>query len=323
MKAVILTKTCSADELTLQEVAIPQVHPGWVLIRVRAFGINHSEVLLRRYEADAPYIRLPRIPGIECVGEIADASDSAFVCGQRVVALMGGMGRSFDGSYAEYTVAPTSHVFAVDNTWEWSRLAAVPESFYTAYGSLVQSLQLHEHDSLLVRGATSTVGLAAVQLAHAMDANVIATTRNPMRVELLQRVGANHVVVDDDTFRHNVKQIAPKGVDKVLELVGPLTLRESLQLVCRQGIVCQTGLLGGSYRLDAFDPIKEIPSGVYLTGFYSNTPTSQVMHQLFELLNHAAIEPVIAQIFRFDQIAEAHRLAESRTTCGKIVVVME
>lgn len=319
MKAVVLYKTCTADELCVSEVPMPTACPGWVLIRVRAFGLNHSEVLLRQFEADAPYIHLPRIPGIECVGEVEDPSDTSFRRGQRVIALMGGMGRSFDGSYAEYTLVPARNVFAVGSELEWVELAAIPETFYTAYGSLL-SLRLSPEDTLLVRGATSTVGLAAVQMAHGIGANVFASSRSAAKDDLLRRVGADEVVVDNGTLEDEVRKRLPQGINKVLELVGPSTLRKSLRLTARGGIVCHTGILGGEFSLNGFDPIKEIPNGVYLTGFYSNYPTQAEIDAMFALIAKAGIHPVIAKVFRLEEIAEAHRLAERGGSNGKLVV---
>ena len=128
MKAVYIDKVTLAEEVTLTEIPIPEVKPGWVLVRIRAFGMNHSEQILRLSEIKADYIQKPIVPGIECVGEIADPSDTDFQKGQKVIALMGGMGRSFNGSYAEYALLPAHHVFAMDSDLPWERLAAVPET---------------------------------------------------------------------------------------------------------------------------------------------------------------------------------------------------
>lgn len=322
MKAIVLDHTCEASDLREREVPLPEVKPGWVLIRVKAFGINHSEVLLRRFEADRPYINTPIIPGIECVGEIVDKSDSRFATGQRVMALMGGMGRSFDGSYAEYVLMPESHVFAVDSTLPWDELAAIPETFYTAYGSLSLSLQLNNEDTLLIRGGTSTVGLAAIQLGKAIGAKVIATTRSERKAEILRNVGADGVFLEGEDFRKRFLQEYPQGATKVLELIGASTILESMRLTALHGIVCHTGLLGNVYSLKDFDPIKEIPSGVYLTGFYSNSPTQQQISGMMRLIEKSKIHPVIAAKYSLCEISKAHELAEKRTQIGKIVVTV-
>lgn len=322
MKAILLNKACKASELQLSEIPIPKVKPGWVLIRIKAFGINHSEVLLRQFEVERPYINTPIIPGIECVGEIVDNSDSDFQIGQKVMALMGGMGRSFNGSYAEYVLAPVSNVFSINTSIDWVELAAIPETFFTAYGSLSLSLQLNENDTLLIRGGTSTVGLAAIQLAKAVGANVIATTRCENNIDILLKEGADGVTLEGENFRQRFLHEHPCGATKVLELIGAATLRESLRLTAIHGIVCHTGLLGNVFSLKDFDSIKEIPSGVYLTGFYSNRPTQAQIDSMMNLIETNCIHPVIAAIFSLKDIQKAHELAEKRGYVGKIIVTV-
>ncbi len=321
MKAVVLYKTCQPEELTVSEVPIPKVKPGWVLIQVKAFGLNRSELMMRAYEANAPYIQLPRILGIECVGEVEDASDSQFTNGQKVIALMGGMGRSFDGSYAEYTLVPTNHVFAVDTDMSWEQLAAIPETNFTAYGSLFDSLQLNPNDVLLVRGGTSSAGLAAIQLAKSIGAKVLASTRKEEKRQLLINTGADYVLIENETLGTQLKALYPQGVNKILELIGAATLMESMNLLRKHGIVCVTGILGKKATLDDFYPIKDIPTGVYLTGFVSNSPNQQLIDSLFFHIKKHAIQPVIAKIFSLDQMADAHSLMENNNANGKIVVV--
>ena len=150
MKAVVLTKPTKAEDIVLSDVEIPKVKPGWVLVKIKAFGLNHSEQILREFEIENDYINKPIIPGIECVGEIADASDSGLEVGQKVVALMGGMGRSFGGSYAEYALLPVHHVFPVETNLSWTKMGAIPETYFTAWGSLFQCLNLQPSDKLLI-----------------------------------------------------------------------------------------------------------------------------------------------------------------------------
>jgi NADPH:quinone reductase-like Zn-dependent oxidoreductase len=320
MKAVVLFKTCRPEELNISEVPVPETKPGWVLIKVKAFGLNRSELMMRAYEADAPYIKLPRIPGIECTGEIYDPSDSNFIKGQRVIALMGGMGRSFDGSYAEYTLVPSKNVFKVETTLGWEELAAIPETYYTAYGSLFESLQLTPEDTLLIRGGTSALGLSAIQLAKSVGATVTASTRNEKKREFLTRQGADNVLIDNGTIREQLFSLYSEGVNKVLELIGPLTLLESARLISHHGIICSTGVLGEKGVLNNFDPIKDLPSGVYLTGFFSNYPTKAIINAIFEHLHKHILRPVISTVFSLEEIGQAHSLMESNTANGKVIV---
>lgn len=323
MKAVVLHKTGTPEVLQVTEAPLPQVIPGWVLIKVKAFGINHSELIMRAYEADAPYIQLPRIPGIECAGEVADPSDSPLKKGQKVIVLMGGMGRTFDGSYAEYTLVPVKNVFTVETTLSWEQLGAIPETWYTIYGSLFDCLQLKKAETLLIRGATSAAGLAAIQLAKSTGATVLASTRKETKRQFLQAHGADHILIDNGTLPEQLRALYPTGVNKILELIGPSTLLESLKLTTRHGIVCSTGILGKKGTLNGFDPIKDIPNRVYLTGFFSNYPTQKTINNLFTLIKQHNLHPVIARVFPLQDIAAAHTLAESNQANGKIVITTE
>ncbi len=313
MKAVVLTEPTLAERVVLSDVPVPQVCPGWVLVKVRAFGLNHSEQLLRRSEIRADYIHKPIIPGIECVGEVADPSDSHFQKGEKVAALMGGMGRSFHGSYAEYALLPKSHVFSVQTHLPWTQMAAVPETWFTAWGSLFTCLHLQPGDTLLIRGATCALGYAAMQLARATGCKVIATTHRARKLALLK--AADRAVLDTGTLAGAVQ-----GVTKALELVGPKTLCDTLQCVERGGIVCHTGILGGVYALDGFDPIKQIPNGVYLTGFFSNDPTQQELQNIFSLIDRQHITPEVGAVYPFVQIARALFAMDHHQVDGKIVI---
>ena len=317
MKAIVINGCCKAEDLHISEIPTPQVKPGWVLVKVRAAGLNHSEALMRRFEADRDYIHTPIVPGIECVGEVADASDSGLRVGDRVIAIMGGMGRSFDGSYAEYALLPATHVFRVDTDLDWTSLAAVPETYFTAHGSLFESLRLEAGDTLLVRGATSTVGMAAVQLAKAVGARVIAACRRESSFEKLQAAGADHCVIDDERLSEHPWAERP---NKVLELVGIKTLYDSLRTVTEPGYVCHTGNLGFVFTWEHFNPIKDIPNGVYLTSFYSNYPTQAVIDDLFRLIRRGGIRPLYSKVFGMDEIATAHKLLETGGAGGKIVL---
>ena len=313
MKAVLLDKITEGKDIVLSECPVPEVRPGWVLVKVKAFGLNHSEKLLRLGEIRADYIQKPVIPGIECVGEIADPSDSGLAVGQKVAALMGGMGRSFNGSYAEYALLPQRIVFKIDSDLPWEALGAVPETYFTACGSLFECLHLTPNDILLIRGATCALGYAAIQIAKALGCKVVATTHREEKIPLISE--ADETVLDDGRLTGKVR-----GVTKALDLIGPRNLRYTLTAVEKGGIVCQTGLLGGVYALNGFDPIKDIPNGVYLTGFFSNYPTQQVMDEIFAFLNEHHLVPTSGKVFDFENIREAVIAQDEGKVNGKIVV---
>lgn len=314
MKAVVLQSPTQGHRVALTEVPVPKVRPGWVLIKVKAFGINHSEQILRLSEINAGYIQKPIIPGIERVGEIADPSDSNLQPGQKVAALMGGMGRSFNGSYAQYVLAPVSHVFAVQSDLSWEKLAAIPETYFTAWGSLFQGLKLEASDTLLIRGATCALGYASLQIAKTIGCKVIATTHRESKISLLAQ--ADQAILDTG----NLPAVTLSGPTKALDLVGPKTMQDTLKCVEFGGIVCNTGVLGGVYTINGFDPIKAIPNGVYLTGFYSNKPDKNTMDEIFRFIESNHLNPPIGKVFDFRQIKEACVAQDSGQINGKIIV---
>jgi NADPH:quinone reductase-like Zn-dependent oxidoreductase len=299
--------------VVLEDVNIPKVQPGWVLIKIEAFGLNHSEKILRQEEIEADYISKPVIPGIECVGTIEEASDTNFVKGEKVMALMGGMGRSFDGSYAQYVLMPTHHVYLLDLDWDWKELAALPETYWTVWGSLTEGLRLKRGESLLVRGATCAAGFAAIDIAKAMGCTVYATARKAENLPLLDR--ADEAVLDTGKLEDHMPD-----VNKVLDLVGPKTLRDSLRVLLPGGIVCCTGILGGEYYLNGFDPIKAIPNGRYLTGFFSNWPDKEEIQEMVSFLKEHGLRPRIGAVYPFFQLADAIKAQDDGHVHGKIVI---
>lgn len=319
MKAVVLEKPCTSEELVVSEVPIPEVRSGWVLVKIKGFGINRSEIYTR--QGFSPSVKLPRIIGIECVGEIEDSSDSSFKKGQRVVSMMGGLGRDFDGSYAEYAIIPSDQVYPINNDMNWAELASIPEMYYTAYASLFDVLNLTKGETLLIRGGTSSVGLAAAQLGKSIGATIISTTRNKNKSELLIENGADFVFIDDSNLSKQVFSKFPEGVNKVLELVGTVTLKNSLKLLSKRGTLCMTGILGGEWTLKDFEPMANMTSGTYFTQFDSQDIDGEILVELFNHIEKYKIKVPIAKTFSIDEIQKAHALMESNKANGKIVVI--
>ena len=226
MKAAVTTAAGAPDVIEIRQVSLPEVPAGWILIRVKAFGLNRSELFTRR--GDSPGVTFPRIQGIECVGLVERDPSGTFVNGQQVAAIMGGMGRFFDGGYAEYVSVPADIVFPFESALSWSTLGAIPEMFQTVSGSLHQALEIQPEETLLIRGGTSSIGMLACQLAKTKGLTVLSTTRNPNKKQALLDNGADHVIIDDGSVSVALRQIYPEGVNKVLELVGTKTLKDSL-----------------------------------------------------------------------------------------------
>ena len=324
MQAIQLTRPCTAAELTPSEVKIPQLKPGYALVKVKAFGVNESEVTSRKGES-SPDFKFPRILGIEGVGVIDRVtSDSPFKPGQKVAAMMGGMGRAIDGSYAEYMLIKEQNLIPFESNLDWSILGALPEMLQTAYGSISQGLHVQKGEFLLIRGGSSTVGLMAGVLAHHMGAKVIATTRNEGKLATMKKLGIDYPILDDQDFTNRVKTIAPDKVDKVLELVGFSTLFQDMGLVKSGGLTCFTGALGGHWTLDNFSPFM-IPTGVYLTSYAGESkdlPTKYFNHVLKLIENHQLTIPIAKVYHGLAEVGQAQANLESGKFSGKHVVVL-
>src|SRR5216684_8862294 len=183
MRAIFLDAPGPPDALTVRELPIPTPAAGWVLIKVKAFGLNRSELHTRLGLASG--VTFPRVLGIEAVGVVAECPCGEFPVGQQVAAMVGGMGRTFDGGYAEYTCVPASQVIAFRSNLEWPTLGAVPEMLQTAYGSLTVGLDAQQGQSILIRGGTSSVGMSAAVLANQRDMTVLSTTHRANKTAAL------------------------------------------------------------------------------------------------------------------------------------------
>jgi NADPH:quinone reductase-like Zn-dependent oxidoreductase len=320
MRAVQLDGPGPPEALHLRELPLPAPRPGFVRIRVEAFGLNRSELHLRTGLSEG--VSFPRVPGIECAGTVDAAPGTSFHDGQQVVALMGDMGRTYDGGYAEYTRVPASQVIPFESELPWEVIAAVPEMLQTAHGSLTVGLDLRPGQTLLVRGGTSSVGLAAIALARELGATVLATTRQPDRLAALAERGVLHPLLDDGAVAPQVRARFPGGVDATLELVGTPTLPDSLRATRVHGTVCFTGLLSNQWVVRDFYPIGYLPSGVRLTAYggeASDLP-APVLQRFLDAVAAGRITVPIHRVYALDEIAEAHRVMEAGGAMGKQVV---
>lgn len=317
MKAVVVSHPGGPEVLEYKEVPTPKTKPGWSLVKVKGFGINHSEIFTR--EGDSPSVKFPRILGIECVGEIAETTDEKHLpVGQTVMSLMGEMGRAFDGGYAEYALLPNEQIFPIHSNLKWAELAAIPETFYTAYGALT-GLQLKQGDSLLIRGGTSGVGMAAMKLAKAIDRNihVSGTTREMNKKATMIKQGYDEVIQDiDGKLQTNLQY------DKILDLIGPLTIKDSLNMLAVRGIVSCTGELGGVWDLKSFDPIGQIPNNRYLTSFASGDVKLSWIQDMLNIIEEKNVDVKPTQVFKLSEVDSAHKYLESGNSIGKVVVII-
>ncbi|OPC85038.1 NADPH:quinone reductase [Embleya scabrispora] len=327
MRAVVLTGPGPVENLVLRDRVVPEVRPGWVRIAVKAFGLNRSELHTRLGLAEG--VTFPRVPGIEAVG-VVDALDPAdaeggLVVGGQVVTMMGDMGRTYDGGYAQYTLVPVDQVIGFVSDLPWHVIGAVPETLQTAYGSLTTGLDLRAGQSLLIRGGTSSVGLAAAALAKEIGATVLATTRSAGKAEVLRDQGVDHVLIDDGALAPAVRALYPEGVDAALELVGTPTLPDTLAATRVHGTVCFTGMLSNEWIVPDFYPIGYLPKGVRLTAYGGESgdlPADVLQHHLDEIAaGRISLGPI--HTYGLDDIRRAHTDMELGRAVGKLVGLTE
>ncbi|MFY2822685.1 zinc-binding dehydrogenase [Ruegeria sp. MALMAid1280] len=323
MKAITISEFGGPEVLVPAQIEKPSPTNEQVLIRVKAFGVNRAETYMR----SGAWGDVARVSGIECVGQVEFDPSNRLKPGDKVAAMMGGMGRTINGSYAEYVAVPASNVVAIETELPWAQVAAIPESYGTAWYCLFRNLLLKPGDTLFVRGGTSALGLAAINLAKRVgNVRILASTRSGFKAQLLRDHGASDVLIDSGDLAEDLRSNETSGVDAVLDLVGNTTLLDSLRMAKVGGTVCNAGFLGGGDPI-AFNPLTDMPSGVNLNFFASfmlgspDFPMSDIPLQ--DIIRQAEKGHILAkpsQVLGFDEVHEAHRVMESNNANGKLVV---
>jgi NADPH:quinone reductase-like Zn-dependent oxidoreductase len=324
VKAVVVRAPGSAQGLRLEETPCPQPSGGRVLVKVEAFGLNRLELYMRL--GQLPVATYPRVPGVECVGTVREDPNGIFRFGQKVAALMGGMGTVFDGSYAQFVCVRATHVIPLTTDLPWATLAALPQSYLTARGALVDTLGIRYGQSLLVRGGTSAVGMAAIALARDRGVTVLATTRDPAKVDRLRQAGVEHVVLDDGQIAERVRRIVVGGVDAVLELIGSPTMADSLRSCAPGGKVCAAGVLGGVWDPPKLRRLAYLLEHVELTSYSAETldraTVGSTLQEIVVGVGRGRFPPNVDTVYDLGDIVRAHQQMEAARACGKLVVAL-
>ncbi len=282
MQAMVINQFGGPEQLVLRDFPTPVPEHGEVLIKVKALGINRAELYMRK----GLFGEVTPVSGIECVGQVENDPSGTLRHGQTVATITGGMGRTRNGSYAEYTCVPLQQVFPLQTDLDWVDLAAIPESYATAWSCLFANLRIKSGQVLFVRGGTSALGQAAINIAREEGVTVLTSTRSESKVALLTEFGASRVLLFHAlyhttlslTFRAFALANMPFGVD----------------------VNAFASLLFGTKDFPHSDiPLQKIVDRV-ANGTYKTRPV---------------------KVFPFEQLPDAHRLMESNSANGKIVVV--
>ena len=345
MKAVIIEEHGGRDKLRLTDFADPRPGPGEVLVRVRACGLNHLDILAREGRVPVP-IRMPHILGCEVAGDIAEVGPNAgnghLEVGRRVAVLtrlscgscehcLAGedniciearaVGLAIHGGYAEYVKVPVTNAIPLPDGVSCEDAAGSAMSMLTAWHMLLGRARLRAGETLLVIAAGSGVGSAAVRLGRFVGARVIATASSDEKLERAKDVGADEVI---NYCRHDmvaeVKRLTGKrGVDVVLEHVGNSTFEQSVECLTRNGRLVTCGAHTG--RKAQIDLWKLFAKQLQLIGSYLGT--RRELHDLLQVMGEGRLRPVIDRRYPLDEAAEAQRVLEERQQFGKILLVMD
>jgi NADPH:quinone reductase len=323
MRAIVIEKFGGPESLVYREVPKPTAASGEALIHVKAFGVNHAEMHMRRGEWPA----YNPITGLECVGVIEDCPGGEFKSGQKVAAMMGGMGLFRPGSYGEFVTCPISNIIALDTDMAWEDLAALPEVYATAYVALHRILEVQKGERLLIRGTTSTIGQAALNLAVNAGILVTATTRSESRFDWLRSMGAKEVFIESSDLPKTLQEKDIPKFDKILNLVGNSVLVQTLSLTRAGGRMLQAGWLGGLEPVKDFNPMVEMAVGVHFSLLHSKVLGSEdfplssyPLQEIVDKIQRGEWNAKPTKVFDYEDIREAHELLDSHRAAGKIVV---
>lgn len=322
MKAVLATGYGSSDVLEVQDVEEPVPSEGQVRIKVEAAGVNFADIMQRRgLYPGGP--EPPFTPGLEAagtidmVGEGVDREE-----GERVVAAI-----EYDG-YAEYVVADEESLFTVPESMSMEEAAAIPVQFLTAHSVLHEWGGLEEGERVLVHAAAGGVGTAAVQLADVAGAVVFGTASTPEKLELAERLGADHTInYTEEDFADRINELTGgDGVDLVLDGVGGDAFESSFECLAHFGRVVTYGV--ASSEVPQFNTPNIFFGNYSVIGFHLGQAMQHdpgrimpAIQGVSELLEEGEIEAIVNHSFDLEEAGEAHRSVEERETTGKVVLI--
>ena len=342
MKAIVFHQHGGPEVLKYEDAPEPKLRANEVLVRVKACALNHLDLWVRRGLPNVP-IPLPHIPGSDIAGEIAKigADVTNVRVGQKVVlaplvscgkcpACLAGLdnycrqatnlGYMIDGGCAEFVRAPEVNCLPYPENLKWEEAAAIPLVFQTAWHMLITRAELQPGEDVLILGAGSGVGSAAIQIAKFFGARVITTAGSDEKLAKAKELGADHLINHkSQKIRDEVRRITGKrGVDVVFEHVGTATWEDSLASLAPAGRLVTCGATTG---YDAKVDLRFLFSRqLSLLGSYMGTKSE--LHTLMKLVAAGKLKPVVDRIFPLAEAAAAHAYLESGSQFGKVVLTV-
>lgn len=325
MKAFVVDEPGEPDVLRLRDVPTPQPGSRQALIAVKAFGLNRAEAVTRA-GGSGKAVRFPRVIGIECVGEILESPGGQFQKGQTVATLMGGLGRKFDGSYAEMTVAPVKQIIPLETSLSWPELAAIPETFLTAWGCLFNVLKIKEGARIVMRPGASALGLAVTQIVNDLGGQVIGITRSAHKAEQLRAAGMHKIIVSADNVADQVLAIWPEGATGIIDTItSGATINDDLKMKARRGRLCVAGSLAASSGQNPGLGVAAALARPGVATFSSEVIDSSWRDTLQMIVNRVEAKRYRTNVFKtfaFEDVSKAHELIEANGASGKLVVIV-
>lgn len=328
VKVVRFHKTGDASVLKIELEPVQTPGEGEVRIKAEAIGLNRAEVMFR-YGA---YLETPQLPsklGYEAAGVIAAVGKNvtAFKVGDRVSTIPG-FSMSQYGVYGESPVVPVYAVAKYPENFSAQQGTSIWMQYITAYGALVDVGQLAKGQTVVITAASSSVGLAAIQIAKIIGAKIIATTRGETKAQNLTEAGADHVIqTDNENFVDRVMEITDKkGADLIFDPIAGPFLEHSAGAAAQGGKIIVYGALDG--RPTTFPLFAALGKGLAIHGYVLSEVTLDPMRLkkakefIYQGLSDGNLVPVIDRVFKFEDIQKAHEYMESNQQIGKIVVTV-
>lgn len=324
MKAIHITKSGGPEVLKLQETPKPKLEQNQVLIKVKAAGVNRSDVITRKnINTYGKGSNETVIPGLEVSGEITEIGENVNdrKIGDKVCAL------TASGGYAEYVAVDSSHCLPVPEGISLTDAAAIPETVFTVWFNVFQLGNLQPEEKLLIHGGTSGIGTMGLQMAKALGSKIYTTAGSDKKIDFLNKMDLGKAI----NYKKEAFEIVLKDekIDVILDMVGGDYTQKNLELLNKKGRLIY---INGMKSMDATINLRSIMSkNLILTGSFLKPQSAAVKTQIakevekniWPLFNSKIIHPVIYKKFPMEEAAEAHKLMESSEHIGKILLTMD